>query len=88
MLPSLLLRHFRPRNPALSEATSAQPRIHWAGETDPARKLELEAKFEAMRARNWITERMVEQYQKHWQLPSREAGALAACWPKLERSIH
>ena len=34
---------------------------------------EEQAKFEAMRARNWITDRMVEQYQKHWHC-SREAA--------------
>jgi hypothetical protein len=42
---------------------------------DPAqaRRAALEQKFEAMRARNWITERMVDQYQKHWQC-TREAA--------------
>jgi hypothetical protein len=47
-------------------------RIHWAaaaGTTNP----ELEARFEAMRARNWITDRMVEQYQKHWHCNREQA---------------
>ena len=50
-----------------SVATSAETRIHWANpapaKTDPA---ELERQFEAMRSRNWITDKMVQQYQKHW----------------------
>jgi hypothetical protein len=48
-------------------------RIQWAGAPTQTPKDELERKFEAMRARNWITERMVEQYQKHWHC-SREAA--------------
>jgi len=48
-----------------SKATSAETRIHWAAAATTARP-ELEAQFEAMRARNWITDRMVQQYQKHW----------------------
>jgi len=65
--------------PAMSNATSAEKRIHWAEtpDADPAaaaaRKLALEEKFEAMRSRNWITERMVAQYQKHWHC-TREAA--------------
>jgi hypothetical protein len=45
------------------------------GKPDPAsaRRAALEEKFEAMRARNWITERMVAQYQKHWNC-TREAA--------------
>ena len=50
-----------------SGPTSAETRIHWATQnaitTEPA---ELERQFEAMRARNWITDKMVQQYQKHW----------------------
>jgi len=50
-----------------SEPTSAETRIHWASQSstvaDPAA---LEQQFEAMRARNWITDKMVQQYQKHW----------------------
>jgi hypothetical protein len=56
-----------------SQPTSASTKIHWAGATGSVSKAELEEKFEAMRARNWITERMVEQYQKHWHC-SREAA--------------
>ncbi|HVX87216.1 MAG TPA: hypothetical protein VH253_20700 [Phycisphaerae bacterium] len=55
-----------------SPATSAESRIHWAAAptgTNP----ELEARFEAMRARNWITDRMVEQYQKHWHCSREQA---------------
>jgi hypothetical protein len=48
-----------------SEPTTAETRIHWAGTSD-AVSPELERKFEAMRARNWITDKMVQQYQKHW----------------------
>jgi hypothetical protein len=50
----------------------AAARIQWAaapGTTNP----ELEARFEAMRARNWITDRMVEQYQKHWHCNREQA---------------
>jgi hypothetical protein len=56
-----------------SKPTTADARIHWAGIAPQTSKDELERKFEAMRARNWITERMVEQYQKHWHC-SREAA--------------
>jgi hypothetical protein len=52
---------------------TAETKIHWAGAPTQTSKDELERKFEAMRARNWITERMVEQYQKHWHC-SREAA--------------
>lgn len=52
---------------------STQAKIHWAGAPTQTSKEELERKFEAMRSRNWITERMVEQYQKHWHC-SREAA--------------
>jgi hypothetical protein len=46
-----------------------------AAAIDPAaaRRRALEQKFEAMRDRNWITDRMVQQYQKHWNC-SREAA--------------
>ncbi len=52
---------------SLSQASPAETRIQWATTTiDPAKAAELEAQFEAMRSRNWVTDRMVEQYQKHW----------------------
>ena len=73
-------------DPSRSKPTSAEKRIHWAEtavvakkveevKPDPAlvRKAALEQKFESMRARNWITERMVSQYQKHWNC-TREAA--------------
>src|SRR4051812_409526 len=50
---------------ATSKPTSAETRIHWASPAEPVRA-DLEQQFEAMRARNWITDRMVQQYQKHW----------------------
>jgi hypothetical protein len=56
-----------------AKPTSAEARIHWAATTNSTKAEELEAKFEAMRARNWITDRMVQQYQKHWHC-SREAA--------------
>jgi len=59
-------------NPTLSQPTTADTKIHWADTSGTARP-DLEAKFEAMRARNWMTERMVQQYQKHWHC-SREAA--------------
>jgi len=52
--------------------TSAETRIHWAPTATTGRP-DLEEKFEAMRARNWITDRMVAQYQKHWHC-SREVA--------------
>jgi hypothetical protein len=55
-----------------SLATSAQATIHWA-DTNSAVRPELERQFETMRARNWITDKMVQQYQKHWHC-SREAA--------------
>ncbi len=65
---------------ATTVATSSQtkpapaaPPIHWAGAGGSMSKVELEQKFEAMRARNWITDRMVQQYQKHWHC-TREAA--------------
>jgi hypothetical protein len=67
-------------DPSQSQATSAESRIHWAAAdassaADPseARRRVLEQKFEAMRDRNWITDRMVQQYQKHWHC-TREAA--------------
>jgi hypothetical protein len=73
-------------DPTRAKPTTAETRIHWAEpvvarkpeaevKPDPAlaRKAALEQKFEAMRARNWITERMVTQYQKHWDC-TREAA--------------
>jgi transposase len=60
-------------DPSESRPTSAQARIHWAGTPGSLNKQELEQKFEAMRSRNWVTDRMVEQYQKHWHC-SREAA--------------
>jgi hypothetical protein len=59
-------------DPAQSKATSAETRIHWASTTEQVRP-ELEQQFEAMRARNWMTEKMVQQYQKHWHC-SREVA--------------
>lgn len=59
---------------ATSHPTTAETRIHWASDSstlaDPA---ELERRFEAMRSRNWITDKMVQQYQKHWHC-TREAA--------------
>jgi hypothetical protein len=57
-------------------ATSAAPsdgRIQWAVTPTTGKAAELEANFEAMRSRNWITDKMVEQYQKHWHC-SREVA--------------
>ena len=48
-----------------SPATTAKTAIHWADTSSTVRP-ELERKFEAMRARNWVTDKMVQQYQKHW----------------------
>ena len=59
--------------PTDTKPTTADSRIHWAATPTGVNKQELEEKFEAMRARNWITERMVQQYQKHWHC-SREAA--------------
>jgi hypothetical protein len=55
-----------------SKPTSAETRIHWASPVEPVRA-DLEQQFESMRARNWITDRMVQQYQKHWHC-SREVA--------------
>jgi hypothetical protein len=52
-------------NTSQSQPTTAETRIHWA-DTGTEIRPDLEAKFEAARARNWITESMVEQYQKYW----------------------
>lgn len=59
-------------DPAQSKPTQANAQIHWATPV-PSAKAELEAKFEAMRARNWITDRMVEQYQRHWHCSREQA---------------
>ena len=56
---------------ASSAPTTAETRIHWADTTST--RPDLEQRFEAMRARNWITDRMVLQYQKHWHC-SREVA--------------
>ncbi len=60
-------------NPTQAKPTTAETRIHWAVAAPTGKAAELEANFEAMRARNWITDRMVEQYQKHWHC-SREVA--------------
>ena len=61
-------------NPTQAKPTTAETRIHWASPIAASpRAAELEANFEAMRARNWITDRMVEQYMKHWHC-SREVA--------------
>jgi hypothetical protein len=59
-------------NPSQSQPTMADTRIHWADSAQASRP-DLEQQFEAMRARNWITDRMVQQYQKHWHC-SREVA--------------
>ncbi len=59
-------------DPSLSNPTVAETRIHWADTSGTARP-DLEQQFESMRARNWITDRMVQQYQKHWHC-SREVA--------------
>ena len=50
---------------AAAKPTTSEARIHWAATGDSVRP-GLEERFEAMRARNWITDKMVQQYQKHW----------------------
>ena len=60
-------------DPSQAKPTTAEVRIHWAATTSTGKVAELEAQFEAMRSRNWITDRMVEQYQKHWHC-SREVA--------------
>jgi len=50
---------------ATAKPTSAETRIHWASADDTVSP-ELEQKFEAMRARNWVTDKMVQKYQKLW----------------------
>ena len=57
---------------AHSEPTVARTTIHWA-DSGPSNVAELEQKFEMMRARNWVTDRMVQQYMKHWHC-TREAA--------------
>ena len=57
---------------ATAKPTSAETRIHWATPGEASRA-DLEQKFEAMRARNWITDKMVLQYQRHWHC-SREVA--------------
>jgi hypothetical protein len=59
-------------DPTQSQPTTAETKIHWADTSSTARP-DLEQRFEAMRARNWMTERMVQQYQKHWNC-GREAA--------------
>jgi hypothetical protein len=54
-------------------ATIIDSRIQWAVAPTATQAAELEANFEAMRSRNWITDKMVEQYQKHWHC-SREVA--------------
>ena len=61
-----------PADLSQSPATHAKTAIHWADTSSTVRP-ELERQFEAMRARNWVTDRMVQQYQKHWHC-SREAA--------------
>jgi len=61
-------------DPAKAAPTATnKPKIHWAAAPGSIKKIELEEKLEAMRSRNWITERMIEQSQKHWHC-SREAA--------------
>ena len=60
-------------DPSQSKPTTADARIHWAVTPVSVKLVELEEQFEAARSRNWITDRMVEQYQKHWHC-SREAA--------------
>jgi hypothetical protein len=63
----------KPESITESKPTAANATIHWAGATTAGSRSDLEQKFEAMRARNWITQRMVEQYMKHWHC-TREAA--------------
>jgi len=58
--------------PSTGKPLAASAKIQWAA-TPATPNSELEAQFEAMRSRNWITDRMVEQYQKHWHC-SREVA--------------
>jgi hypothetical protein len=53
-------------SPSLSQPTTAETRIHWADDGTDKLRPDLEAQFEAARARNWITDSMVRQYQKYW----------------------
>lgn len=52
--------------------TPATKPIQWAGVSAEV-SAELEARFEAMRRSNWVTDRMVEQYQKHWHCTREQA---------------
>jgi len=54
-------------------AAAAAQKIHWAAEPGKVKSIELEEKLEVMRARNWVTERMIEQSQKHWHCSREEA---------------
>jgi hypothetical protein len=56
-----------------AKPVSTEGRIQWAVTPSTGKAAELEANFEAMRSRNWITDKMVEQYQKHWHC-SREVA--------------
>jgi hypothetical protein len=59
--------------PQAATVTAATPKIHWAAAPGSIKKIELEEKLEAARSRNWITERMIEQSQKHWRCSREEA---------------
>ena len=50
-----------------------KPKIHWAASPGSFKTVELEEKLEAMRSRNWITERMIQQSQKHWNCTREQA---------------
>jgi hypothetical protein len=58
---------------AKAPATTARPKIHWAAAPGTFKKIELEEKLDVMRSRNWITERMIEQSQRHWNCSREEA---------------
>ena len=59
--------------PQVAVATATAPKIHWAAAPGSIKTIELEEKLEAARSRNWITERMIEQSQKHWHCSREEA---------------
>ena len=56
-----------------SPTVANQTNIHWAATPGTVATVSLQEQYETAKARNWISERMISQSQRHWNCTREQA---------------
>jgi hypothetical protein len=62
-----------PQSVSSNPTIANQNNIQWAAVPGTVKTVSLEEQFEAAKARNWISERMISQSQRHWHCTREQA---------------